>query len=98
MKNIIYVNTFEKLAAGCVSPKQDAKIKNMLPKHHEAVSGEITLKKDEDFDIFCFEINFDGLLSTRVRLLLINSPCTPHPLLIVVLIPKTLTSIFWWTR
>ena len=55
---------------GCVSTKQDAKINNMFPKHHEAVSGEITLKKVEDFDI---------LLSTRVRLLLINSPCTPPP-------------------
>ena len=79
VKNIIYVNTFEKFTMGCVSPKQDAKINNMLPKHHEAVSGEITLKKVEDFDIFCFEINFDGFLSTRICLLLINSPCFPPP-------------------
>ena len=40
----------------------------MLPKNHEMVSGEITLKKDEDFDILCFEINLDGLLSGGVRL------------------------------
>ena len=30
-----------------------------LPKNHEiaSTSGEITLRKDEDFDILCFEIN-----------------------------------------
>ena len=51
---------------GCVLSKQNVKIKNMLPKDHETVSGEITLKKDEGFDNFCFDINFDGFLSTRV--------------------------------
>ena len=49
----------------------------MLPKNHEMVSGEITLKKDEDFDILCFDINLDGLLSDGVRLWPRNSPCTP---------------------
>ena len=48
----------------------------MLPKDHETVSGEITLKRDEGFDNFCFDINFDGFLSTRVWLWPINSPCT----------------------
>ena len=65
-KNIIYVNTFEKFTMGCVLSKQNVKIKNMLPKDHETVSGEITLKRDEGFDNFCFDINFDGFLSTRV--------------------------------
>ena len=41
------------------------------------MSGEIILKKDEDFDILCFDISFDGFLSTRVRLCPINSPSTP---------------------
>ena len=35
------------------------------------------VKKDEDFDILCFEINFDGFLPNRVRLWPINFPCTP---------------------
>ena len=62
---------------GCVLSRQNVKIKNMLPKNHETVSGEITLKKDEDFDVLCFDINFDGFLSTRVHLWPINSPCKP---------------------
>ena len=51
----------------------------MLPKDHQisSVSGEIILKKDEDFHIIWFDINFDGFLSTRVRLWPINSPSTP---------------------
>ena len=53
----------------------------MLPKNHEisSVSGEVILKKDEDFDIVCFDINFHGFLSTRVCLWPINSPSTPPP-------------------
>ena len=41
----------------------------MLPKDHEisSVSGETILKKDEDFDILCFDINFDGFLATNVH-------------------------------
>ena len=67
---------------GCVQLKEKVLLKNMLPKDHEisSVSGEIILKKDEDFDIICFGINFDGFLSTRVCLWPINSPTTP-PLL-----------------
>ena len=55
------------------------RLKICTPKNHEisSVPGEIILKKDEDFGIFCFDINFDGFLSTRVRLWPINSPCTP---------------------
>ena len=51
----------------------------MLPKNHEisSTSGEITLKKDEDFDILCFEKNFDEFLPSRVRLWPNNSPTTP---------------------
>lgn len=54
-------------------------IKNILPKNHEisAVHGEIILRKDEDFDVLCFDISFDGFLSTCVRLWPINSPATP---------------------
>ena len=66
---------------GCAQSKKTVQIKNMLPKNHEisSVSGEIILKKDEDFYIFCFDISFDGFLSTRVPLWPINSPCTPPP-------------------
>ena len=43
------------------------------------MSDEIPLKKGEDFDLLCFDINFDGFLSTRVRLWPINSPSTLPP-------------------
>ena len=43
------------------------------------MSGETILKKDEDFDILCFDINFHKFLSTRVRLWPINTPGTPPP-------------------
>ena len=76
-KNIIYLNTFENFTMGFVLSKQNVNVKNMLPKIPETVSGEITLKKDKGFDILCFDINFDGFLSTRVCLWPINSPCTP---------------------
>lgn len=46
------------------SKKNQVKIKNLLPKRKEFsyfnTSGEITLKKDVDFDILCFEINLEG--------------------------------------
>ena len=46
------------------SNKNQVKIKNLLPKRKEFfyfnTSGEITLKKDVDFDILCFEINLEG--------------------------------------
>ena len=66
---------------GCVLLKEKVKINNMLPKNHEvaSTSGEIKLRKDEDFDISCFEINCDGFLPTRVHLWPINFPCTPPP-------------------
>ena len=66
---------------GCVLSKEKIKIKNILPKNHEIASnsGEITLRKDEDFDILCFTINCDGFLPTRVRLWPINCTCTPPP-------------------
>ena len=49
---------------GCAQSKKNVQIKNMLPKNHEisSVSGEIILKKDEDFDILCFEIDCFGIL------------------------------------
>ena len=64
---------------GCAQSKKNVQIKNMFPKNNEisSVSGEITLKKDEDFDILCFEINCDGFLPAHVRLWPINSQCTP---------------------
>ena len=66
---------------GCILSKENVKINNMLPKNHEidSTSGEITLRKDEDFDILCFEINCDGFLPTRTRLWPIKSPCIPPP-------------------
>ena len=64
---------------GSAKSKKNLQIKNMLPKNQEisSVSGEVILKKDENFDILCFDINFNGFLSTRVRLWPINSPSTP---------------------
>ena len=66
---------------GFVSWKEKVKINNMLPKNHEIAStyGEITLRKDEDFDILCFEINCDGFLPTCIHLWSINSLCNPPP-------------------
>ena len=32
------------------------------------MSGEITFRKGTDFDIFCFEIKFNGYFQTQVRL------------------------------
>ena len=55
----------------------NVQIKNMLPKNNEISSsefGEIILKKDEEFDILCFDVNFDGFLSTRTCFWLINPP------------------------
>ena len=51
---------------GCALSKEKIKINNMLPKNHGigSTSGEITLRKDEDFDILCFEIKCDGFLPT----------------------------------
>ena len=65
----------------CVLSKEKVKINDMLPKNHEiaSTSGKITLRKDDDFDTLCFEINCDGFLPTRIRLWLMNSPCTPPP-------------------
>ena len=66
---------------GCVFLKEKIKINNILPKNHEIASksGEITLRKDEDFDILCFEINYNGFLPTHICLWPINFPCTPPP-------------------
>ena len=68
---------------GYVQSKKNVQIKNMLSKNHKisSVSGEIILKKDEDFDILCFDIDFDEFLSTRVCLWRINSPSTAPPIL-----------------
>ena len=65
----------------CALSKDKIKINNMLPKTHEiaSTSGEITLRKDEDFDILCFEINCDGFSPTCIHLWPINSSCTPPP-------------------
>ena len=60
----------------CVLSKEKIKIKNLPPKYHEitSTSGETMLKKDEDFDLLSFEVNFDGFLPRRVCLWTINSP------------------------
>ena len=64
--------------------KRENKLNYKLSKIHEisSTSGEITLRKDENFDILCFEINCDGFLPTRVHLWSINSPCTLLPNLV----------------
>ena len=64
---------------GCVRSKEKVLVKNILPKDHEisSASGEIILKKDEDFDMLCLDINFYGFLSTRVHLWPVNSPTAP---------------------
>ena len=66
---------------GLTQLKKNVWFKNMLPKNYEisSASGEVVLKKDENFDILYFDINFDGFLSTHVCLWPINSPCTVPP-------------------
>ena len=65
----------------CALSKDKIKNNNMLPKNYEitSTSGEITLRKDEDFDILSFEINCDGFSPTCIHLWPINSSCTPPP-------------------
>lgn len=68
---------------GCVQSKKEGVIlKNNLPKENEIskVAGEIVLKKDSDFNILCFDVNFDGYYTTRVRLWPENHPTTPPPM------------------
>ena len=60
------------------------KIKNLSPKWKEFTRlnkcGEITLKKDVDFYVLCFDINFDGYFPAQILLWLQNyltAPPTP---------------------
>lgn len=65
--------------------REKVKMKNLLPRgvefSHLNTRGEITLKRDRDFDILCFEINFQGYFLAVMRLLQSNhltSPPTPN--------------------
>ena len=67
-----------------LSKKNQVTIKNLLPKgkefSHLNTCGEITLKKDVDFDVLCFDINFDGYFPARISLWPQNhltAPATP---------------------
>ena len=66
---------------GCTLSEEKIKINNILKKNHEIAStfGEITLRKDEYFDILCFETNCDEFLLTRICLWPINPLCAPPP-------------------
>ena len=63
------------------SRREKLKIKNFLPKgakfSHLNTRGEIILKRDADFDILCFEINFQGYFPAIVRLWRSNHPKSP---------------------
>ena len=97
-KNVIFIDfrkiyppaIIRRIYNGCAQSKQNVQVKNMLPKNHEIafVSGEIILKKDENFEIIYLEINFDGFLSTHVRLRPINSPI--HHLQLLILMTSVL--------
>ena len=62
------------------SEKNKVKIKNLLPEDNEIsqTSGKIVLRKDTDFDVLCFDINFDGYFTNHIRLWVQNHP-TPTP-------------------
>lgn len=71
LKSYSSVNKSEEFKMGSVlSKKSKVEIKSLVPKDSEIfqTSGEITLRKDTDFDIFCFEIKFNGYFQTQVRL------------------------------
>ena len=63
------------------SKREKVKIKNLLPRgtefSHLNARGKITLKRDTDFDILCFEINFQGYFPAAVRLWPSNHPTSP---------------------
>ena len=66
------------------SRREKVKIKNMLPRgiefSHLNKRGEIILRTDQDFDILCFEIKFEGYFLTVVRLWPSNHPTSlPTP-------------------
>lgn len=65
--------------------REKVKMKTLLPRgvefSHLNTRGEITLKSDRNFDILCFEINFQGYFPVVMRLLQSNhltSPPTPN--------------------
>lgn len=63
------------------SKREKVKIKNLLPRGNEFshlnAKSKITLKRDIDFDILCFEINFQGYFPAAVRLCPSNHPTSP---------------------
>ena len=66
------------------SRREKVKIKNMLPRgsefSHLNKRGEILLRRDQDFDILCFEIKFERYFLTVVRLRPSNHPTSvPTP-------------------
>ena len=78
----------------CVQSKKEGVIlKNNLPKNNgiSMVAGEILLKKDSDFDIFCFHINADGYLRHVFVFGLKIIRQLPHPRLMFCLLLAALT-------
>lgn len=63
------------------SKREKVKIKNLLPRGNEFshlnAKSKITLKRDIDFDILCFEINFQGYFPAAARLCPSNHPTSP---------------------
>ena len=63
------------------SRRENVKIKNMLPRgselSHLKKQGEIILRRDQDFDIICFKIKFEGYFPTVVGIWLSNHPTSP---------------------
>ena len=39
--------------------------------------GELTLEQDVEFDVLCFDINFDGYFPAQIRLWPQNHPTAP---------------------
>ena len=63
-----------------LSKNNTVKIKNLLPKDSEIFQMSVWWKyfqKNTDFDILCFDVNFDGYFPTRVCLCPQNHPTAP---------------------
>ena len=63
------------------SRREKVKIKNNLPQGsefcHLNTRGEIILRRDQGFNVLCFEIKFEGYFPTVVRRWPSNHPTSP---------------------
>ena len=97
--HIIHPISDEEFTMGCVLLKEKVKTNNMLPKNHEiaSTSAEITLRKDEDFDILCFEINMDfmeiNILMDFCQLAFVSGLSTFHVFHHRLLFPILITTV-----